>query len=33
MLSIVTMLGVGVLSTAVGTIIGLYIYDHYFKDR
>ncbi len=33
MLSIVTMLGVGVVSTAVGTVLELYIYDKYFKDR
>lgn len=31
MLSIVVMLGVGVVSTAVGTVLGLYIYDRFIK--
>ena len=31
MLSIVAMLGVGVVSTAVGTVLGLYIYDTFIK--
>ncbi len=31
MLSIVTMLGVGVVSTTVGTVLGLYIYEKFFK--
>ncbi len=31
MLSILAMIGVGVVSTAVGTVIGLYIYDRFVK--
>lgn len=31
MLSVLTLLGVGVVSTAIGTVIGNYIYDRYFK--
>ena len=30
-MSILTLLGVGVISTAVGTVLGLYIYDRLFK--
>ena len=31
MLSIITALAVGVVSTAIGTVLGNYIYFHYFK--
>lgn len=31
MLSILTMLAVGVVSTAVGTVVGNYIYDRWLK--
>ena len=31
MLSVLTLLGVGVVSTAIGTAIGMYIYERYFK--
>ena len=31
MLSVFTLIGAGVVSTAVGTVIGLYIYDRFFK--
>lgn len=31
MLSIVMLLAVGVVSTAIGTVLGNYIYDRFFK--